>query len=409
MAATQTACPQTKRAHPTMPPRPLHLAGIVAAGTALALCLGCGGQPPSRPAPPASEPAEVGDDRVAADPRDLALDATFADLLTRATQLDAALDPGPDGGPGNPRCLLDPGQPGRPHRFAADVGVAIRPVPEAAADLDDRAMAPASILTPYGRFGVGEGLVLATFTTFAPLGPTTGQEATLLLLTDRGLHARALLLDPPVAPPTSGSAPADLVHWIEESAATLPAGGLVVVTAEAAMPISSLARLLAALPASSHVVLAVPLGSDVRLPAAVANRLPGAADVAAHDDASLCPDGLPPPPDPTPEGALPTQVLRDALLPLGEAGRTCVANLGAAAAGGGRIVLHLRIGASGVVAEACVHDDAVGDGGLRRCLLDAARQIPFPAPEPSGIVEVALPVVVSAAASLDQRPICGTP
>jgi hypothetical protein len=60
--------------------------------------------------------------------------------------------------------------------------------------------------------------------------------------------------------------------------------------------------------------------------------------------------------------------------------------------GGGTMSLLLRVRADGALAHACFDRDEIGDARLRACILGLAQKLRFPAPKPSGSVDLALPL-----------------
>ncbi|MAC26221.1 MAG: hypothetical protein CMH59_07055, partial [Myxococcales bacterium] len=171
-----------------------------------------------------------------------------------------------------------------------------------------------------------------------------------------------------------------------------------VVSADAGTPLARLRRLLAALPeaASRDVVLAVPLPEDVRLPDA-----PSPADA---DDLLCGEEGLPASSGPLGELA-PAQLL-ETLRPFHQEASACFAQASAEAAEGGRLVLHFRVGPDGAVQAACAREDDLGDPALRRCVVSRLSALRFPAPDPPGHVDAALPLVFRPDRSAAPRALC---
>jgi hypothetical protein len=54
----------------------------------------------------------------------------------------------------------------------------------------------------------------------------------------------------------------------------------------------------------------------------------------------------------------------------------------------------------------CLLEDDIRDPVLGRCLIETFRGLSFPAPDPSGFVDVHLPLRLSPAGFAPQRPIC---
>ncbi len=318
-------------------------------------------------------------------PRDLPPEATFADLATAARRQDALHDLDGDAG-----CLLrrTPAGP----RLEADLAVAVRPLPEPASDLDARlaeGVAPVSLLTRFGTYGTSTaplGLVAMTTTR-----PAASGHVLALFLTDEGLYARR-------SERAEGERTPSRPAWVLEHTAWDDVD-LVVVTAEAGVPVDTLLDLLDRLPdrLAGRVGLAVPLAPGTQLP-------PSPSADAAVSPAALCPEGLDLLPDAAPEGDLPADRLRTGLAPLARDAELCVGTSAGAGAAGGRVVLALRIDPTGRVQDACAMEDATGDPALRACLLEATRTLGFD--PPGGFLDLALPLRLEPGLSHRQRPVC---
>ncbi|MFK7989129.1 MAG: hypothetical protein AB8I08_24130 [Sandaracinaceae bacterium] len=353
--------------------------------TTLAAC-GSGASPPQ----PSGPPRGTGDETPAAAPssspapandRDLAGDATYADLLDVARGLDQRRDTASDEG-----CLLGGGE--HAWRLAADLAPAIRPLPEADTDLDARLSSGAgevTVLTRWGPLGRGhaEGIALTAVTTTLP---TARSSARVWFVTDRGVYVRS----------TDGS------MGTTEPTEQPRIDGLptLFIAAEAGVPLSRLAEVLAMAPRSvaGHIGLAVALAEGTRLPEPAAPP--------ATEGAPLCPEGVPPLAEEAPYGSLSADQLRSQLGPLRERAAICVSTATGPGAAGGRFDVAVRIDAEGAVGDACVQSDSAGDPALRGCLVRALRDLRFDAPSPPGVVDVALPLVLSPAAAQRQAPLC---
>lgn len=377
---------------PRRPPSPSAPATIRRALLAAALAAGCGapqaGAPPDEPPPPrADDPSGAG----AGSPRLLPWDAGFAALVAG---LRAAWRAGDT--EGRRGCLLAlAGPEGGAHRLEADLAVALRPLPDPPADARARWRdAPgdrAGLLSVWGRYGAGDGPVLAALTTSPPPTALPGDSG----LT--GSAAAAVLVSPDGERWTRWIAPADVPSAALEASAAR--GALPVwVTATPDTPVPVLARALEALAREApSVALAVllPAGTEV----------PAGARGADAGRAGLCPDGLPA--AERPEGDVPVASLRQGIAPLVAAAERCKAAGSGPVARGGRLELQLRVAPDGAVAGACVTRDDVGDAVFRGCVLEAAAALRFVAPRPEGtVVDAALPLVVSPDESLLQRPVC---
>lgn len=362
--------------------------GLTGALCGLALLAACGGTdappPQTGSGGDGEEPAEERERPPAADLRDLDPDATFADLARAARELDDRRDQDSSEG-----CLLRRGW-----HLAADLAVAVRPLAEPPDDLDERLEGDPGAVVVLSRWGMyGEaregGVALTAVTTTMP--PRT-EPAILWAVTDRGVyvrHSRVAVTEPG---PLS----------LEQATAMIPAdAGALFVTAEAGLPLSRLADVLAAAPdrLTGTVGLAVALAPDTRLP-----EPPEQGGQADTD--GLCPNGLPPLAEGAPVGNLLPQRIVSSLGPLRQGAEICVGATDGPGAAGGRVVLALRIGADGSLAEACVVEEAAPDPSLRACLLRSARSTMFPTPDPPGAVDVQLPLVLAPLDEQRQRPLC---
>ncbi len=352
---------------------------------ALAVLLAaCGGKETVVEHPDDREPDAAhgaGDADQAPASRALGITATFGDLVALARGLDDRSE-----GDAAAGCLL--GGAG-PYRLEADLAVALHPLPEAPADLDERLETTRSVrvLSRWGQLGAEGDLAAVVFTTTPP--PTTGS-AVAWIVTDRGLSIR------PIGPSGAREGPLSLAHAAERAAA-LGGAGLVVVASEAGVALSDLRTVLAALAsARAAVALAVTLAPDVRLPS---------PSPVADDGVGLCPNGLPDVPD-TELGQLSAQAIVSALGPLRDGATACLESAQGRAAAGGRVVLAMRIGPDGAMANACLVEDPIRDPRLRSCLLEAARATAFTPPSPAGVVDAVLPLELRPDASATQRPTC---
>jgi hypothetical protein len=240
----------------------------------LLVLVGCGGGAVEGPGPGANgqpaEPIDEPDHGTSMPPsRALGLTATFGDLVSAARALEDA-----GAADASVGCLL---RGSGPYRLEADLAVAMRPLPEAPADLDARLESARSVrlFSRWGQLGLGGDLAAAAFTTTAP---PRGEHATAWVLTDRGLW---------ILPVGEGPARAGPLALREAGARATGAAarGLVVVLAEAGVALADLRTVLAALAGThANVALAVSLAAEVRLPAPTP---------ASASNEGLCPDGLP--------------------------------------------------------------------------------------------------------------------
>lgn len=331
-------------------------------------------------------PAEAREEVGSSSSRDLGVAATFQDLVALASRLDDVTQQTLE-----TSCLLS-GE--GPYRLEADVAVAVRPLPSAPADLDERArVAPeAQALLRWGPVGQ-DGLAVVSF---AHPRPPTGRAA-LLVITDEGLYALGLGHQLPAAAPAIPRKPFDEVT---KAMAVFRDVESLWVTAEAGVPMVRLRAVLDGVPTHlfGHVGFAVALADGTKLP----------SPLPAHDDgAGLCPDGLPPMDDDAPLGDLDIVKIRETLSDLLVSGERCLAQARGPAALGGVVEQWLRVGPTGEVTDSCWSSDPLGDAALRSCLVSAAKTLRFAPPMPSGVVDLQLPVRLQPRWPAPASPVCG--
>ncbi len=314
-------------------------------------------------------------------PRDLARDATFADLVAIVARQDHLRDSDSDAG-----CILRTTETG--FRIDADLAVAVRPLPEVATDLDARlehTPGPVRVLTRYGSYGETGQLGASALTTTAP--PRT-PVATLLVLTDHGVYVR----DTDHAALSTGAISLDSIGPAVAASTTI------FVASEGGVPLAQLRALLGAFPPGlvGHVGLALLLAADT--------RLPDAPTLEAPEEVPLCTAGLPELDDAARLGDLSSERLVAGLAPLRSAGEICVGTSTGAGARGGRVVVDVRVGPRGVVSAACVREDETDDATLRACLVRALRELVFD--DPGGVLDFELPLVLAPGRSHRQRALC---
>lgn len=323
------------------------------------------------------EPDAAAEPPPAPGPRGVAEPATFGALVTVANALDERGEP--DSGAG---CLLErPERRGWPWTLEANVSAAVRPLPAAPDDLDVRigeSPAPVLVVTRWGQIGARNyDVALASFTDAPPL---PGAPATVLAATNLGVYVR--FTDRLVSAGRVG--PIGPSELDAEVAAACAPGQIVYVTAEAGVGLDRLRRLLAVVPESSPVALAVALAEEIRIP----DPPPPPPDRGT----GLCPGGLPALPRGARRGQLESTLVSGALGPLRDAVQGCMERSAGTRAAGGLIELTLRVGPDGTVSDACLLSDELGGTELRDCLLRAARATRFPQPMPAGSVDLALPL-----------------
>jgi hypothetical protein len=354
----------------------------------------CAAQSPRSPQPttPAHPPSERATLLTTSESRRLDAHRDFGDLVRLARALLSA-----GHGDSQDVCLLTAAANG--YALSGDLMPALTELPDAPADLDARLKRGASsigVLSAWGampseRLPAEPALILAGFTAV----PVTSLRASLaaIILTDEGAYVRTgaqqyAEQDGPLAPDAA------VQRWIQQPHA--PSTTLYV-SAEYAVPMSALVALLRKLPAETGVALAIVLPEGTRLPP---------SPTPQQSPPALCPDGLPEPAAALPEGALDTSVLIDALAPLREQAARCLDGVHGAARAGGRLTLALRIAADGTVQDTCLLTDAIGDAALAGCVLDSARLLHLPVPNPAGFVDVHLPLLLEPTSAPTLRSIC---
>ncbi|HKP58040.1 MAG TPA: hypothetical protein VJV78_15015 [Polyangiales bacterium] len=351
---------------------------------ALAACATSGaGAPPTTPQPTAAEPAPTAQTRPTPISRLLPQGATFADVVDIARALDAADHTRSEGG-----CLISNGPP---RQFAADVLAGARPLPEVPrelASLLQKAAGAPAVITAWGNTpGELPDVALLAFTTTTPRSAKL--PAVAMLLTGPGVFVRGAAM--PLRAHPEALTP--------EAAATLladlPDHAIVYVSAEAGVPVEQLVSALRSVPDRFEIGLAVALPKGTRLPAPT-----------TKGNELSCPEGLPEPAADAVEGSLEASALRQVLAPLRDAGLSCALSIGGLALQGGRLELGLRVSPDGRARELCMVDDTIGEPLLRRCIIEAARSLTFPAPSPAGFVDVQLPMELTLEGPSAQRALC---
>ncbi|MFW6086967.1 MAG: hypothetical protein ACODAG_07165, partial [Myxococcota bacterium] len=223
---------------------------------------------------------------------------------------------------------------------------------------------------------------------FTSTPPPGDRPVVVAAATGDGVHLRSTEAEP--------EQPRGRLDWsaLAEPLADLPEPATVVITAAPDLPLARLRTLLEALPETARPALGVALSAETKLPQ------PLDADVEGPE---LCTDGLPPLLDGTPSGDMDGKEAASILHPFAEEARRCVGAF-PEAAGGGRLELHLRVGAEGRIKEACIARDTVGSPLLRSCLLDRAGDLRFP--EPGGTVDVVFPLRLAPSPGILQQPLC---
>ncbi|HEX6239579.1 MAG TPA: hypothetical protein VFZ61_01750 [Polyangiales bacterium] len=269
-------------------------------------------------------------------------------------------------------CVLE--QVGDLLRYGAGGLAAVRPLPLPSADLDAQLARSVSVnvLTGFGRYGNAPGsLSLAAYTTVAPT-----REALALIVTDSGIALRGVEASVPLQNQLSRNAA------VEAAVSLQPAA--VFVAAEAGVSTPLVSELLSAL-LGRHV----PVALAVDLP-------PEAALPSASPSFASCPNGLDAGDEP--EGNLTLAQIRPSIAELGARASECLAKGDARGAAGGRVRVVMRVGPAGNVTQACISADDTRDPKLLACITAQARGLRFPAPTPSGNVDLELPLALAPAA-----------
>jgi len=286
-------------------------------------------------------------------------------------------------------CLI--AKEGTGFRVAADLAVAVHPIPTPPDDVDGAFESGHNprVLSRWGQHGAGTGAITLVALTETP----PPRHAWVLMLTDRGFYLRPT--DDVQTVHISAEPDTALAEHLREAGADATDVTLFV-SAEKEVPVARIVGVLEML--STHpgaVALAVPLAHDTALPAP-----PTKSAVALR-----CPDGLPE--NQELEGDMAVPALTEALAPLRTRATVCLESADTRGAAGGRLTLGLRIGADGVLKHACMIADETADDSLAACVLAAARDLRFPVPNPAGTVDVELPLLLRPNSAPAQAPVCG--
>lgn len=358
------------------------------------VCAACGTSAPDR----ARRPRDASDPRAPAAPTpaiapqvpesdgpELGADADFGDLVRTAAARMGAGDAG-----ARAECLLRVGPRG--YALDAELMPALHELPEPLAELDAgllRARGPIRVLTAWGQLGaIHPALGLAAFTALPP--QVLRASAVAVIATERGVYLRYS-----DAHATDADGPLELAAVVPRLLGAHAGQPVLFVSAEAGVPVAQLAALLRALPHGRSVALAQVLPPGTRLP-----------QVSAPQAVQTCPDGLPEPAADSAEGALDPQQIVDSLGPLRAGASACLASATAEARAGGRLVLALRIGADGAVQDACLLQDGIADAALAACVLQSARALRLPPPDPPGFVDVHVPLALTPQSPARPQALC---
>jgi hypothetical protein len=379
-AAGSVCCAAMRRL--ATPPRFL---STLAAGLVSALALdGCATTGASEPAATGSPQAAAAHENGApSSPRALDSRATFADLVRAARSLASSDLAGSNAG-----CLL--GRDGDDYMLAADLMPSLERMPDPPTDLGarfDRADAFA-VLTAWGVSGQRNATtLLAAFTATSPA--TLTAPPVLLVLDDERAFVRSSV-DGSDASARELAVPAAITRAKQLAGTT----ATVYVTATATLSLEQLASALTLLDAApqTDVALAVLLPTDTALPS-----------TPAQVSTELCPTGLPEVDETTPLGDLSREAVMPALAGLQSDLAPCLTSLRVART---RVVIALRVGATGTVHETCFMEAGALDPRTASCVLLVAGALRTPVPNPHGVVDLHLPLTLETAPLPAQRASC---
>lgn len=324
------------------------------------------------------------------DPRSFARGASFDTLIVRAQALLLA----PPSTEADGACVLQ----ARDERIwlGAELLAGVDPLPDASPDLADRlqrSVRPVRVLTAWGEQSppAESDIALAAFTALD--ASSRRLPVVALFVTARGAYLRH---GQRYAETQDGPLDASALQ-VRLDTLSRREHFVLYVTAEAAVPLTDLYATLATLADTQPTALAVALPEGTVLPTA---RPPEDATRLA------CPAGLPEPAADAVEGELSAASILGALDPLRAAAQRCLEQASGPAAAGGRLVLGMRIDASGAPQTLCLIEDAIGDAVLSSCVVESARALRLPRPDPSGFVDVHLPLQLSPITRPPPRPVC---
>ncbi len=358
--------------------------------------IGCAGsQAPVKPTvrePVSKPPAERSEDLLV-DRRLLDADARFGDLIATVNHLDQNKQQHSD-----KKCLLRR-LPFTGERIAleADLAVAVRPLPDAPGQLDKRLQSESGkvhVITLWDRIGAdASGIVMVAFTTTSPASARL--PAVVLFITARGISIRHSDQTPepnsePIQLNELTSVLADIASRKEFA---------LYVTADAEIPLGKLYELLATLPhPQPEVALAVALSAGTRLPTQ--------SKPSTRDTAVWCPQGLPELKHDAPQGNIQRSDIIAAVNAMREEAQECLSAADATAAVGGRVQVAIRVGVSGSVEKQCLIEDEIENLALAKCILSTVSALRFPPPNPSGPVDIHLPLRLAPQGISGQKPVC---
>lgn len=288
-------------------------------------------------------------------------------------------------------CLL--GRDGADYLLAADLMPSLERMPDPPTDLGarfDRGAQAFAVLTAWGITGQPDATtLLAAFTATSPT--TLAAPPVLLVLDDERAFVRSSADGSDVSA-AELTVPAAIARakQLAASAATI------YVTANATFSLEQLASVFAQLDAApqTDVALSVLLPTDTAMPSA-----------PAQINTALCPTGLPEVDENTPLGDLSREAVVPALAGLQSDIAPCLTSLRVAST---RVVLALRVGATGSVHDTCFIDAGALDPRTASCVLLVAGALRTPVPNPHGVVDLHLPLTLQTEPLPAQRALCAS-
>lgn len=342
---------------------------------------------------PVRQPAVKGSNDLPPNWRNLSSNARFGDLIAAVNHLDQH-----DLSRSDRKCLLRR-LPFSDERIAleADLAVAVRPLPHAPDELDKRLQSESGtvhVITLWDRIGSDtSGIVLVAFTTTTPASARL--PAVALFLTNRGIYVRQSdqTSEPNNKPIQLNELAPLLAHIASQKDFAL------YVTADAQVSLRALYDLLSALPdPQPEIALAVVV--------AAGTRLPKQSKSSTRDTTVWCSQGLPELKSEIPEGDIPRSDIIAAVGAIHEGAQQCLAEADGSAAAGGRLQVAFRVGVSGNVERQCLIEDEIQNLALAKCILSTVSTLRFPPPNPSGPVDIHLPLRLTSQGINRQKPIC---
>ncbi len=317
----------------------------------------------AQPAAPKSVPQATPRPRSSASPRTLSQAANFSDIVATAQTGTPSKAPG---------CLLaGPGADGAWYAGAAFASP-LKPLPRPSSDLFTQVMREGDavlLLTQHGVLG-SEGMA---FVALNEVPRATAEPAQILIITPSGIFVRSTDRRSNQSPVPLDQAQT-LIHGDELRDTPL------YLTADAETPIQVVAHILelASRQQRHRVGFALALPEGTRLPEA-----PPAppSPFACRSD-----------PEVDQEGALEPELIRASLAPLSEAAQSCFDMLPYEEQQDRTAQLRVVVDSQGRVQQACLEDrHSRTSVALDHCLVDQAKRLQFPTPNPAGEVVFVAP------------------